>query len=110
MTRATQTLQLDHGAARLHREVKRSDDARRFRLATARRRTVWLRMLMSGGKRSSTPRKARRVLPSAERRLRSSFPEVWAWYELLVAARDIAPAGSPCDESEAAPRRNVARR
>jgi len=67
-------------------------------------------MLMSGGKRSSTPRKARRVLPSAEHRLRSSFPEVWAWYELLVAARDVAPLGSTRDESEDSPRRNVARR
>jgi hypothetical protein len=66
--------------------------------------------MMSGGKRSSTPRKARRILPSAERRLRSSFPEVWAWYELLVAAREIAPVGAPHDESEDVPRRNAARR
>ena len=47
--------------------------------------------MMPGAKRSSakpsTVRRARRVLPSAERRLRASFPEVWAWYELLLAAR-----------------------
>jgi hypothetical protein len=42
---------------------------------------------MMGAKQTSTPRKPRRTLPSAERRLRTSFPEVWAWYELLVAAR-----------------------
>ena len=44
-------------------------------------------LMMIGAKQSSPPRKARRTLPSAERRLRASFPEVWAWYELLVAAR-----------------------
>jgi hypothetical protein len=65
--------------------------------------------MMSGTKRSSTLRKTPRVLPNAERRLRSSFPEVWAWYELLVAARDVAPLDSALDEPEQPPRR-IARR
>jgi hypothetical protein len=47
--------------------------------------------MTSGAKRSSNARKARRILPSAERRLRASFPEAWAWYELLVSARGAAP-------------------
>jgi hypothetical protein len=42
--------------------------------------------------------------------LRSSFPEVWAWYELLVAARDVAPLGSALDEPEDQPRHSIARR
>ncbi len=51
-----------------------------------------LALMMIGAKQSSTPRKPRRTLPSAERRLRTAFPEVWAWYELLLAARvDQAP-------------------
>lgn len=63
-------------------------------------------MMNLGAKRSSTARKARRVLPNAERRLRASFPEVWAWYELLVAAR-AAPLEGVDDEM---PRRSSARR
>jgi len=59
-----------------------------------------------GAKQSST-RKARRVVPGAERRLRSSFPEVWAWYELLVAARTTAE--NVCKHEEP-PRRSSARR
>jgi hypothetical protein len=59
---------------------------RTFRSIHYRLRAVML-TLMIGAKQTSTPRKPRRTLPSAERRLRSSFPEVWAWYELLVAAR-----------------------
>ncbi len=65
--------------------------------------------MMPGAKRSSTPRKARRIVPSAERRLRTSFPEVWAWYELLVAAREIAPSAAALDEPEAPTRRTSAR-
>jgi hypothetical protein len=61
-----------------------------------------LTAMMIGAKQTSTARKARRALPSAERRLRASFPEVWAWYELLVAARghDVRQA-----DQESRPRR-----
>jgi len=55
--------------------------------------------LMIGAKQTSTPRKPRRTLPSAERRLRSSFPELWAWYELLVAARGADELVSPRQET-----------
>jgi hypothetical protein len=65
---------------------------------------------MNLGANRSSVRKARRVLPNAERRLRSSFPEVWAWYELLVAARTNG-SGDVLDATEAAePRRSSARR
>lgn len=66
-------------------------------------------MMNLGAKQSSAARKPRRVLPSAERRLRASFPEVWAWYELLVAARTAAPVGR-VDDEEMIPRRSSARR
>jgi hypothetical protein len=66
-------------------------------------------MMTSGAKRSSTARRARRILPSAERRLRASFPEVWAWYELLVAARG-ADTLVVHDRSEERPRRTSVRR
>ena len=66
-------------------------------------------MMTPSAKPSLNARKARRTLPSAERRLRASFPEVWAWYELIVAARE----GSPLEESgrePEAPRRRSAQR
>lgn len=66
-------------------------------------------MMNLGAKQSSTVRKPRRVLPSAERRLRGAFPEVWAWYELLVAARTAAPLDRGDDE-EMVLRRSSARR
>ena len=53
--------------------------------------------MIIGAKQSSTVRRARRTLPSAERRLRASFPEVWAWYELLLNARGVASA-QPADD------------
>ena len=56
-------------------------------------------MVMPGAKRSSTSSKPRRVVPSAERRLRASFPEVWAWYELLVTARGKRPVERVLDEA-----------
>jgi hypothetical protein len=67
-------------------------------------------MMMHGAKRSSTPRRVRRIVPGAERRLRSAFPEVWAWYELLVAARELSPNESALDEPETPRRRTSARR
>jgi hypothetical protein len=48
-------------------------------------------VMMSGAKDAPASRK-RRIVPNAERRLRTSFPEVWAWYELLVAARGAGDA------------------
>jgi hypothetical protein len=44
-------------------------------------------VMMSGAKHAPPAPRKRRIVPNAERRLRTSFPEVWAWYELLVAAR-----------------------
>ena len=67
-------------------------------------------MMMLGGKRSSTPRNLRRILPSAERRLRASFPEVWAWYELIVAARGGSELDPSRDEQQEPPQRTLARR
>jgi len=67
-------------------------------------------MMTPGAKRSSTPRKARQILPSAERRLRASFPEVWAWYELIVAARRASVLDLSLEERQDAPRRSSARR
>jgi hypothetical protein len=65
-------------------------------------------MLMSGAKRSTSGRTGG-VDPNAERRLRASFPEVWAWYELLLTARGGAP-GALADQGRAtAPRRSVRR-
>jgi hypothetical protein len=61
-------------------------------------------MLIGAKQSSSTPRKLRRTLPSAERRLRASFPEVWAWYELLVAAR-----ADQAEDTPQRPRRTLAR-
>jgi len=66
-------------------------------------------MMTPGAKRSSTPRKPRRTLPSAERRLRASFPEVWAWYELIVAARGSSAPDPSVDERQVPPRRTSAR-
>jgi len=34
----------------------------------------------------------------AERRLQSAFPEVWAWYELLVTARRSPSSDPPLDD------------
>jgi hypothetical protein len=68
-----------------------------------------LALMMMGAKRSSTPRKPRRTLPSAERRLRTSFPEVWAWYELLVAARAAANVDSGVGDRPDAAVRTLAR-
>jgi hypothetical protein len=65
-------------------------------------------VVMTGAKPATSTRKPRRILPSAEHRLRMSFPEVWAWYELIVAAR-----GRTTPELEAqeyAPRRTSVRR
>ena len=62
---------------------------------------------MSGAKHATTTRK-RRIAPDAERRLRTSFPEVWAWYELLVAAR--GGSGLTLAKPEAALRRSAGRR
>jgi hypothetical protein len=66
-------------------------------------------MMMHGAERSPS-RKPRRVLPGAERRLRATFPEVWAWYELLVAARGATPSTRVVDEPEDALQRTSARR
>jgi hypothetical protein len=66
--------------------------------------------MMSGGKRAPSPRGARRALPDAERRLRASFPEVWAWYELLVAARGVGTADRSARESIELVARTCARR
>ena len=58
------------------------------------------------GAKQSTVRKTRRTLPDAERRLRASFPEVWAWYELLLTARggaSVQPVGD--DAGDTRPRR-----
>jgi len=55
-------------------------------------------------KRSSIARRQRRTSPEAARRLQASFPEVWAWYELLVSARggtnDTPVLGPPCDDPD----------
>jgi hypothetical protein len=67
-------------------------------------------MMTPGAKRLSTPRKARRIVPSAERRLRTSFPELWAWYELLVTARGATPSEEALDAAEDSPRKTSARR
>jgi hypothetical protein len=67
-------------------------------------------VMMPGAKRTSTSRRASRILPSAERRLRASFPEVWAWYELLVSARDLGPLGPTREERERPAQRSSARR
>jgi hypothetical protein len=64
-------------------------------------------MMTPSAKPSLNARKSRRTLPSAERRLRASFPEVWAWYELLVAAREGSPLEEPVRAAEA-PRRSSA--
>ena len=69
-----------------------------------------LSLMMPGAKRSSTMRKTRRVLPSAERRLRASFPEVWAWYELLLAARGATDVAVGEDYAEERERRSSIRR
>jgi hypothetical protein len=66
-------------------------------------------MMTPGAKRSSSARKPRRTLPSAERRLRASFPEVWAWYELIVSARGTSSLVSAIADEET-PRRSSARR
>jgi len=66
-------------------------------------------MMMSGAKRSLTPRKPRRILPSAERRLRASFPELWAWYELIVAARGGSGLDLSLDEQQEPSQRTSAR-
>jgi hypothetical protein len=63
--------------------------------------------MMSGAKHAPATRK-RRILPNAERRLRTSFPEVWAWYELLVAARGGSEA--ELEKPEPALRRSSGRR
>lgn len=77
---------------------RRFHDAHRtFRSIHNRARGVMLTLMMIVAKQSSTPRKPRRTLPSAERRLRTAFPEVWAWYELLVAARGAAPGEHPAN-------------
>ena len=58
------------------------------------------------GAKETTARRTRRTLPSAERRLRASFPEVWAWYELLLNARGgtkVTPVGD--DAVDTRPRR-----
>lgn len=68
-----------------------------------------LALMMIDAKQSSTPRKPRRTLPSAERRLRTSFPEVWAWYELLVAARGAATADHTASDAQEARVRTLAR-
>ena len=68
-----------------------------------------LTLMMIGAKQSSTPRKPRRALPSAERRLRTAFPEVWAWYELLVATRGTAAVDHTADDAPAARARTQAR-
>jgi hypothetical protein len=58
------------------------------------------------GAKQSTVRKTRRTLPDAERRLRASFPEVWAWYELLLTARSGGSAQHAADEAvDTRPRR-----
>lgn len=44
-------------------------------------------IVMMNGAKDAPPTRKRRISPDAERRLRTSFPELWAWYELLVAAR-----------------------
>ena len=66
-------------------------------------------MMTPSAKRLLNARKSRRTLPSAERRLRASFPEVWAWYELILAAREGAPVDESGREPEA-PRRRSAQR
>jgi hypothetical protein len=65
-------------------------------------------VMMSGAKDAASTRKPRRIVPSAERRLRASFPEVWAWYELLVAAR--SDHAGVLEEPHDLPRRTSARR
>ncbi|MEO7437929.1 MAG: hypothetical protein ABI080_20795 [Candidatus Binatia bacterium] len=65
-------------------------------------------VMMSGAKHAASTRKPRRTLPSAERRLRASFPEVWAWYELIATARGVVTIDPA--EPEDAPRRTSARR
>lgn len=55
--------------------------------------------MMTPGAKRSAAEKTRRVDPSAERRLRTSFPEVWAWYELLVTARGNHPVQRVLDEA-----------
>jgi hypothetical protein len=66
-------------------------------------------MMTPSAKQSLNTRKSRRTLPSAERRLRASFPEVWAWYELIVAAREGAPLAEPVREPETTRRRSAQR-
>jgi hypothetical protein len=66
--------------------------------------------MMSGGKRAPSSRNARRALPDAERRLRATFPEVWAWYELIVAARGVGGAERPERDPIEPPARTYARR
>ena len=60
---------------------------------------------MIGAKQSSTVRRVRRTLPSAERRLRASFPELWAWYELLLTARGGSAQQAGDDAIATRPRR-----
>jgi hypothetical protein len=55
--------------------------------------------MMTPGAKRSHAEKTRRVEPNAERRLRASFPEVWAWYELLVTARGKRPVERVLDEA-----------
>jgi len=55
--------------------------------------------MMTPGAKRSPAGKTRRVEPNAERRLRASFPEVWAWYELLVTARGNRPVERVLDEA-----------
>ena len=66
-------------------------------------------MMMPGAKQSLAPRKPRRILPSAERRLRASFPEVWAWYELIIAARGGSGLDLSPDEQQEPSQRTSAR-
>lgn len=50
-------------------------------------------------------------MPDAERRLRASFPEVWAWYELIVAVRGVSPVdpASEAGDEEPSARTSVRR-
>ena len=101
---ACASLQADHDLAPARRMRDVGRDARRFPLSRDWSRGLWWLMMTPGAKRSQG--KARRVEPNAERRLRTSFPEVWAWYELLVSARGHRPVERTLDEAPARRRAN----